>query len=73
MVCNVYLDYRTAELAANKRVPPRYAHIIEACDMLSRGLQQLGIIGLVDEATGFQKTRDREALQEILDRYLRRN
>jgi hypothetical protein len=40
--------------------------------MLSRGLQELGIIGLVDEATGFQKTRDREALQEILDRYLRR-
>ena len=72
MVCNVYLDYRTAELVANKRVPVRYAHIIEACDMLGRGLQRLGIIGLVDEATGFQATRDREALQEMLDRYLRR-
>jgi hypothetical protein len=40
-------------------------------DMLARGLQRLGIIGLVDEATGFQATRDREALQEMLDRFLR--
>lgn len=72
MVCNVYLDYRNAELVTNKRVPARYMHIIDACDMLSRGLQRLGIIGLVDEATGFQATRDKEALQEILDRFLRK-
>lgn len=71
MVCNVYLDFRTSELVTNKKVPARYAHIIEACDMLARGLQRLGIIGLVDEATGFQATRDREALQEMLDRFLR--
>ncbi|MCI0560880.1 MAG: P63C domain-containing protein, partial [Nitrososphaera sp.] len=30
------------------------------------------IIALVDEATGFQAIRDREALQEILDRFLRK-
>ncbi|TWC00450.1 P63C domain-containing protein [Bradyrhizobium macuxiense] len=71
LVCNVYLDFRTSELVTNKKVPTRYAHIIEACDMLSRGLQRLGIIGLVDEATGFQASRDREALQEMLDRFLR--
>ena len=61
----------TSELVTNKKVPTRYAHIIDACDMLSRGLQRLGIIGLVDEATGFQASRDREALQEMLDRFLR--
>ena len=69
-VCNVYLDYRNDQLARHGRVPARYAHIIAACDMLARGLQELGIIGLVDEATGFQAVRDRQALQEILDKYL---
>jgi P63C domain len=70
-VCNVYLDYRNDQLAKHGRVPLRYAHIIAACDRLTRGLQELGIIGLVDEATGFQEVRDRLALQEILDKYLR--
>lgn len=40
--------------------------------MLSRGLQEVGIIGIIDEATGFQEVRDRLALQEILDQYLLR-
>jgi hypothetical protein len=31
----------------------------------------LALLALVDEATGFQATRDREALQEMLDRFLR--
>ena len=71
-VCNVYLDFRNAELTKHGAIPRRYEHIIRACDMLSRGLQEVGIIGIVDEATGFQEVRDRLALQEILDRYLLR-
>jgi P63C domain len=71
-VINVYLDYRNAHLSEGKVVPPRYAHIIAACDALSRGLQKLGIVGLIDEATGFQEFRDRYALQELLDQFLRK-
>lgn len=71
-VVNVYLDYRNACLKEGKGIPPRYGHIIAACDALSRGLQKLGIIGLVDEATGFQEARDRRALQELLDQFLRK-
>ena len=37
-----------------------------------RGLATIGIIALVDEATGFQETRDRMALQAILDKFLRK-
>ena len=40
--------------------------------MLMRGLAHIGIIALVDEATGYQEVRDREALQALLDRYLRK-
>ena len=71
-VVNVYLDYWNACLGEGKGIPPRYSHIIAACDALSRGLQKLGIIGLVDEATGFQEARDRRALQELLDQFLRK-
>jgi hypothetical protein len=33
---------------------------------------KIGIIALIDEATGYQKIRDRDALQAILDKYLRK-
>ena len=35
-----------------------------------RGLAHVGIVALVDEATGYQEVRDRLALQAILDKYL---
>lgn len=40
-------------------------------EILMRGLAKIGIIALVDEATGYQDVRDRVALQTILDRYLK--
>lgn len=69
MVCEIYLRFRDA---LEGKVPRNYAHIVTACDMLMRGLARVGIIALVDEATGYQEVRDRLALQEILDQYLRK-
>lgn len=66
-VCDVFAD----ALAAGK-LKPNQTHIAEQCRILNRGLTRIGIIGLVDEATGFQEVRDRQALQEILNRYLRK-
>ena len=45
--------------------------LAERCDILIRGLASVGIIALVDEATGYQAIRDRQALEKILDKYLR--
>jgi hypothetical protein len=42
-------------------------------EILMRGFAHVGIIALVDEETGFQEDRDREALQAILDKFLRDN
>ena len=33
-----------------------------------RGLAMVGIVALVDEATSYQKIRDRKALNRILDK-----
>ncbi len=45
---------------------------VQFADMLIRGFARVGIVALVDEATGFQEIRDRHALQAILDEYLRK-
>jgi hypothetical protein len=66
-VCNVFLEAADEKvLLANQR------HIYERSKILVRGLAVVGITALVDEATGYQKVRDREALQAILDAYLRK-
>ena len=45
-------------------------HIALRAKVLIRGLARVGISALVDEATGYQEVRDRQALQKILDKYL---
>jgi hypothetical protein len=78
MVCEVYLKLRddVQQEAAKSKVPPkmpyRSAHIIQACDILMRGLARVGIVALVDEATGYQQVRDKDALEKILNEYIGR-
>ncbi len=70
MVAEVYLKMRDDFQSKKKPIPHQYSHIIQACDILMRGLARVGIVALVDEATGYQDVRDRMALQAILDRFL---
>lgn len=65
-VCEVYLKARDdGNLLGNQN------RIAERADLVMRALAHVGIIALVDEATGYQEIRDRLALQAILDKYLR--
>lgn len=66
-VCDVFLD-------AEKEgaLLPGQKHIAERAHILIRGLAHVGIVALVDEATGYQEVRDRQALQAILDAFLRK-
>ena len=66
-VCDIYLQARDAGALTG----PQLA-VAKQCEFLVRALSKVGIIALVDEATGYQELRDRRALQEILDRYLRK-
>jgi P63C domain len=66
-VCEVYLRARDEGVLLKSQ--EKFAR---ACDMLMRGLAHVGIVALVDEATGYQEVRDRLALQEILDKFLRK-
>jgi hypothetical protein len=64
-VCEVYLRARDA--GALLSTQQKFA---KACEILIRGLAHVGIIALVDEATGYQEVRDRIALQKILEKYV---
>lgn len=45
-VAEVYLQMRDASLAAGKPIPRQYIHIIQACDVIMRGLARVGIVAL---------------------------
>ncbi len=40
------------------------------CNLTVRALSRVGITALIDEVTGYQEIRDRQALQKILDKYI---
>jgi len=65
IACEVYLNaQKEGKLKANQK---RYAEISEA---LVKLLSRVGIIGLVDEATGYQQIRPRDALQAYLNKLI---
>lgn len=68
----ILADICDAVLAARKDDKLNYQqkHIAERCEILVRGFARVGIIALVDEATGYQEVRSRQALEEILDRFI---
>lgn len=66
-VCEVYLQARDAGV-----LDRRQQHVAAQAEMLVRSLAQVGIVALVDEATGYQGIRPKDALQQYLDMLLRK-
>lgn len=64
-VCKVLLHARRAG-----KLHWRQEEIAKQAEILQEGLAEVGIVALVDAATGYDKIRDQLALQEILNRYL---
>jgi hypothetical protein len=68
----VLADICEAVLAARRAgvLQKQQEHIAEQCEILVRGFARVGIIALVDEATGYQADRARNALAKILEAYV---
>ena len=64
-VCEVWLKARDAGILTKPQ--ERIAH---EADILLRGLAHTGIVALVDEATGFQDDRAKDALAKILEAFV---
>lgn len=64
-ICDAFLEARkNINLSARQKI------IAEQCEILIRGFARVGIIALVDEATGYQYGRERFELQKILNAYI---
>lgn len=64
-ICDVVLAARKAGALQKQQ-----EHIADQCEILLRGFARVGIIALVDEATGFQRDRTRDALARILEAFV---
>ncbi|PYR92901.1 MAG: hypothetical protein DMF84_11580 [Acidobacteria bacterium] len=64
-ICEVLIDAdRAGYLKSNQK------HLARRADTLLRGFARVGIIALVDEATGYQAERARDELNKILEAYI---
>lgn len=66
-VCEAYLAARQ-----DGALPRNQWHIADQAEILVRGLARVGIIALVDEATGYQDIRTKDALAKILEEFVDR-
>ena len=68
----VLADLCDAVLAARQeeKLHSQQKHIATRCEILVRGFARVGIIALVDEATGYQSYRERRALERILEKFI---
>ena len=64
-VCEVYLEARDAGALVQSQM-----HVARQADLLIRSLAKVGIVALVDEATGYQIDRGHDALRLLLEKYI---
>jgi hypothetical protein len=64
-ICEIWMDANKANVLGR-----RQQVIAEKAEILLRGFAHVGIIALIDEATGYQYLRARNALEEILDKFI---
>ena len=64
-VCETWLEARDLKLLQDQQLPKA-----KKAEILIRGFARVGIVALVDEATGYEKDRARNALAQILEAYV---
>ena len=65
IVCDIYLNAHK-----NGALQAAQVRTAEISEMLIRSLAHVGIIGLIDECTGYQQIRPRDALESYLNKIL---
>lgn len=64
-LCDAVMDARSTNVLQKQQL-----HIANRCELLIRGFARVGIIALVDEATGYQRLREERALAAILEKFI---
>lgn len=67
LICALYLDASKADPSV---LVASQMKLVERAEILLRALAKVGITGLIDEATGYQYDREKDALQALLSKYI---
>jgi hypothetical protein len=65
-LCDLYLKARRSP----NGLTPKQAHLAEKAEILQSSFAKVGMIALIDEATGFQRDRKHDALRLLLSKYI---
>lgn len=65
LLCELYIDAKSKEIL----YPSQEKHY-ERAMILIRSLAKVGITALIDEATGYQRDRESQELQKLLEQYI---
>jgi hypothetical protein len=66
-ICELYLRARREGVLASKQIK---AQLAEKAEILQSSFAKVGLIALIDEATGFQRDRKHDALRLLLSKYI---
>lgn len=66
-ICKMYLQARKAGVLL-----PNQIHLAYQAEIIVLSLAKVGITALIDEVTGYQEVRNRNALNALLDKYLQK-
>jgi len=66
IICDIYLQARQDNVLMSNQQP-----IALVAEILVRSLSKIGIIALIDEATGYEEEKQRDELQKLLSLYVR--
>lgn len=69
-ICELMLKVRDFSRENKLELGSRQQSVIIQADIIVRALARVGIIALVDEATGYQYDREKDALQVVLKAYI---
>lgn len=67
-VCKAYVQAKNDGVLKN----PVQSQIADRLLLIMSAFAKVGIIAIIDEITGYQEVRERDALQKILDRFLKK-
>jgi hypothetical protein len=65
-ICDAILEARKA----GAKLTDRQQTVADQAEMIIRALAKVGIIALIDEATGYQEVREKDALKQFLEKFL---
>lgn len=72
-IISMYLDARKHERVIGQKILlPSQEHLADKAEIIIKSLAKVGIAGLIDEATGYQYVREKDALQGYLEKVIRK-